>query len=283
MPMKHPESYRKNIVQLYLSGLSQRAISEQVGSDQKWISKVLRNAGVSRSLSSARRQFFARGGKPPNFISDLPVDSMCTAYRGGHAAQVIAKPLGISVETVKRRIVAAGTALRSHAEAHLLIDRQKASALTAQSKSRLCGWGEDILCQWLADRGKLPDTQVPVGTKNLDLAIHPITVEVWLSSALPFNDPYCMERIKYLANRGWSSLYVFISRRTKVLLPAVADKIVTILEQAHLDPSVLSQHWVIRGCGELAATASFDLHDQTIIPPSMDCPYHRPINKRFAR
>ena len=117
--------------------------------------------------------------------------------------------------------------------------------------------------------------------RNIDIAIAPIAVEVWLSSSSPLEDPYCRGRIKHLSDLGWASCYVLVSRRTRTLLPAVADKIVAIHDAAQRDPTAPREHWVIRGCGELAATFSDDLAHGPLVPAAVSCPHHRPGNKRL--
>src|SRR5207237_1177233 len=96
-----------------------------------------------------------------------------------------------------------------------LIDREK--MLTARAESRPVnhvGWGEDILFDLLVEQGEVPERQLPAGTRNIDLAIKPVAVEVWLSSISPLQDPYCRSRLEYLSDRGWWICYIFVARRT---------------------------------------------------------------------
>jgi len=157
-----------------------------------------------------------------------------------------------------------------------MIDSKKAAALGAQARSRPIGWGEQILAQWLVDRGETPDAQRPSGTRNIDLALHPVAMEVWASASFPFHDPYCRERIKDLADQGWTMFYVHV--RNQILLPTVADQIVEFCQLSRSNPASPREHRVVRGCGELAAVSGDDLDHVTVIPPSKSCPYHSRID-----
>jgi len=279
MPRKWTNLHRNHIVKLYLSGLTQREVAAKVGSDQKQIGKVLREAGVSRSNSSAQLLSWKRGKIGYQYRTGLPIEGIASKYLAGESITSLASAYSIHRRGLKSRLIKYGIKLRTTRQAYALINREQSATLRAKTKTAKVGWGEDILCQWLIDRGEIPNFQMPVGSKNIDLACHPVAVEVWLSSGNPFRDPYCIERIKYLANRHWFSLYVLISRRTRILLPAVADEIIRILEQTRLDPPALRKHWVIRGCGELAARGRRDFNNIPIIKPSKNCPYHSAINK----
>lgn len=283
MPRKWTQEKRDYIIELYLSGLTQREVAEKVGSEQKQIGHVLRQAGVSRSNSKAQLLSWEKGRVAYQYREDVPIVKIISDYKAGKPITKIAEEIGLDSGIVRHRLIENRITLRTAEEAYALIDREKSATLRAESRSRKTGWGEDVIQGWLEERGESPDPQLPVGTKNIDLAISPIAVEVWFATDNPFKSPYCRERIEYLANRGWTSLYIWIMKRTKVLLPVVADKVVALVKQSRRYPSVLSQHWVIRGCGEYAATSSFDLNDITFIPPSKDCPHHSCINKGLSR
>lgn len=284
MPRKRPDSDRDNIVKLYLSGLSINAVAKEMTADPKWVGSVLAKRGIERrSLSEARNNFYRRGGKPANFRTGIDAVDVVRRYETGECILSIASSLDTSNSVVNRILRDEGAVKRSYAEAHALIDREKMFTKIANSKSRKVGWGEDIVYEWLANRGEIPERQKPEGVRNIDMALHPIAVEVWLSCTSPLRDPYCLKRIKYLADRGWLSCYVFVSRRTRVLLPRVAEQIISHLYLARSQPPALREHWVIRGCGELAARASLNLDHITLIEASVDCPHHSCVNRRFAR
>jgi transposase len=280
MPRKLPEADRKNAVKLYVSGLSGKQVALQLGVSGHCIERYLNEAGVTRSIAEAQLLRNARGdGRKP---IELPLEDIKRRYEAGEGCPQIAQTYGVSQSVISRRLQDMGVRIRTLAEAGALI-REESRAKRAESCAAPVGWGEELLGRWLRERGKDPVHQLPVGSRNVDLALTPIAVEVWLSGSSPLTDPYCRNRIKYLGDRGWSSCYVFIPRRTRILVPAVADQIVALHDAALLNPTAPRQHWVIRGCGELAATFGDDLNHGPLIPMSVSCPYHGSGNSRFAR
>jgi len=145
---------------------------------------------------------------------------------------------------------------------------------TAESRSRKVGAGENTIFQWLVERGEHPERQFPVGRCNVDIAIGSIAVEIERVGFNPFCWPRAAKRIKYLSERGWSVISILVSVHTDVLLPCVADKVVAIAQTARQNPTAPREHWVIRGCGEVAARAGDDFADTPLIPASVSCPHH---------
>lgn len=275
---------RDHAIELYTSGLSTRQITDIMRADTKWIRRVIHDAGLMRNRQDAR---LAASATHPHWQArnrtDISSVDIVGDYQSGIPATEIAKRLGVSTRVVRARLNQGGIPLRSRAEARLLIDREKAAATVAEGRSRKVGWGEDLLYDWLVERGEVPDPQFPVGIRNIDIALAPIAVEVWTSSISPLADPYCRDRIKYLADRGWASVYIFVARRTRTLLPCVADEVIRIRDLARANPSAPRQHWVIRGCGERAAVFGDNLDHGALIPPAISCGYHSSINKSVRR
>ena len=279
-----PISFLNEVVRLHLTGLDQRQLAIKFGKDQKLIGCILRESGKGRSNADAQKLTWVNGRVSYQLRTDVDVSDIVARYLAGESITAIAASYSINRRGVAKRLVKAGVALRTADEAYALVDREKVATRAAVTKGKnrsMAGRFEDVLYDMLVDRGESPKLQFPVGTKNLDVAVKPVSVEVVLGTHNPLEDPYCSERIKYLADRGWQSLYVFISRRTELLLPAAADKVVSLLNLRRRHPAIYRKHWVVRGCGELAAVASFDLKHVTHIPPSKDCPHHSSINKRL--
>src|SRR3990167_3500546 len=224
MPRKRPQSDRDNVIKLYTSGLSYALIAEKIGADVGWIGNIVTAAGVGRSRSDARKLFYRRGGQSANFREDLPVPEICMKYLTGTPSCKIAEAFKVSDHAITRCLRDGQIAKRTVAQARLLIDREQSSALVAKSRSRKVGWGEDVIYQWLKKRGEFPNLQLPIGNRNIDIALPPIAVEIVVGTTTPFKDPYYFNRVKYLANHGWVTLYIFIARRTKALVPSVADQ-----------------------------------------------------------
>lgn len=282
MPAPRPQADRDHMIELYRSGMTMKEIAQRFNTHKTVVGKVIRRAGISRLPTEygVKSRDKATGDK--RFRTDVDLQQVAKRYLAGEPQTAIAQDLQVCHGTIKRWLKEMGIPIRSYAETRLLIEREQASATIANSRSRRIGWGEELLYQWLIERGETPDRQRPEGVKNIDIALHPIAVEIWLSSSSPLTDTYCRERIKYLAERGWSSLYIFISRRTRVLLPCVADEIIARYNFARSNPTAIRQHWVIRGCGEVAATFGDDLNHGPLIPPSIDCLYHSTVNESIT-
>jgi transposase len=283
MPKKLSNFYRDHIVELYLSGLNNREIAEQEGRDEAWITTVVNQAGVNRSHSQAQRLTWQKGRQAYQLNQSLEkdMDKIIARYLAGESCQSIARQYGVNESLVNCRLRKKGV-LRTPAQALLLIDREKAMTRLAKTRTKLTGFGEDTLYQLLTDRGEGPIPQLPLGSKNIDLALEPIAVEVWKASDFPFRSDYCRKRIKYLANRGWSSLYVWITPNLSGVSPLVADEVVRLVQITRANPTSTRQHWVIRSSGKYASIASFDLNHWTFIPSSKRLPHNSPFHESAA-
>lgn len=283
-PEKFTPEQRAKAVRLYELGESARAAGAAIGATQGSVFNMLREAGVPvRSTSESRAIYFERGGRPSVSRYDIPVDEVLARYLAGESAKSLADRFGTCHDAIRRRLKKAGARIRPIAEAAPLRNQEQMSARVAESRSRLRGWGEDVMFEWLSQRGERPERQWPVGPYNLDLALWPIAVEIETCSANPLDYARTRKRVKHMIDAGWWLCYVLISRRTWVLLPVVADEIVALAKRARSLPAVPREHRVIRGCGEVATLVGDDLHDAAFKPPAMSCPYHPSAHKGVAR
>jgi len=255
-------------IDLYATGLSCQDVALTMGVGIDSVYGALVRAGIERrSLSDARRGMFARKYADRDSI-------ILSRYQAGESMNAIAADLGTQRRIVSKVLRQNNIKLRSVTESVRLLDRdvltERGSQGCQNNRARL-GWGEELVEAALIDRGEHPVLQQSVGTKNIDIAIHPVAVEVWLSSSFPTRDDYCRKRIEYLADRGWWVFYVFVSRRTKLLdVDLVADQAVDFRELAQGDPSSLREHRVIRGSGELVARCRDDLEHLPLVPSLVD-------------
>lgn len=131
-----------------------------------------------------------------------------------------------------------------------------AAAIAREKSGQFVGAGERKLAQWIRERGIEPVPQKAVGIYNIDVAIHPIAVEVHLSHASPKFSATCyrrrMERALYLIEAGWSILYVW-DPSAKRITEGAADYAVAFLQETNRNPSAIGEYRVIRGSGELFA------------------------------
>src|SRR5213075_1831675 len=104
-PPKRPDAYRLNAIELYARGESIRQIAGALGVSTGWVASVLRAGGVrTRSLSSARLNFFTRGGEPSRQRKDLPVDELASRYLSGESANALAKEFNASHCAISERL-----------------------------------------------------------------------------------------------------------------------------------------------------------------------------------
>ena len=274
---------RNHAIKLYLSGKSIKQIAIMLGTSAWPVANAVKKAGVSRTLSEARMNHFAKGGVPSVERKDIPVDEIVRRYESGESANALAHAFGASHQAIRERLQVAGVAYRSVAEAAPFRDYREMTARAAKTRTRKIGRGEKQLFKWLTERGERPDPQCPVGPYNIDIAVGRIAVEVETVNVNPFAYPRMRKRIKYLLDRDWWLCFVMVSSNTKLLLPAVADKVVALAEHSRRSPAIAREHWVIRGCGELAASAGDNIDNVALMPPSVDCPHHGGIHKRISR
>jgi hypothetical protein len=281
--IKASDVERNHAIELYLSGLSGDEVALRLGRGRRWVYNAIKAAGVARDLKTARRAFFGRGGKSgcKTPRRDIPLADLLRRYAEGESANSLAARYGASHAAISARLKRHSAAYRGIAEAAPLRDKHQAAAVRAKSRVRTIGFGEDMMVQWLRDRGEVPDPQCPCGTYNIDIAIAPVAVEIVLGTSSPFQLPRLLARSKHIRDAGWWLCYVVLSQNHRTLVPAVADQIVAFAQFARANPSAPREHRVIRGCGELAARTGDDFDNLALIPASMSGPYHSSANRRF--
>lgn len=301
-PMKRLDIDRDNVVERYRSGETISHICEVFAADYKTIRTILARAGVEvRSKSEETRLRMSKLTGPeiatlmaparlakestkgmPNLKRRIAVDdrAIVSRYASGESEKAIAESLGVSRSVVRRRLLDAGVNPRGGSEsmrirmANMTSDERKlitTHARSACTQSRqetlsVVGWGENTLRDWLVDRGCETIPQLAMGPYNIDLAVHPVAVEVWNSATNPLRLRRAHEKAKYLRERGWSLVWVWI-RKDHVFDERVADEIVAIIERTRLNPSTGCEHWVIRGSGEFAPVRKYDTNDIAIVEP----------------
>jgi very-short-patch-repair endonuclease len=118
------------------------------------------------------------------------------------------------------------------------------------SMSRV-GPGEKELREALTLRGVTTHPQRAVGRYNIDLAAHPVAVELTRETVHPMRRSKNRQRVEYLADRGWRTLYMWCPLRFPAQFSELAlDKAVAHIEMAQSDPSAIREYRVIRCTGE---------------------------------
>lgn len=115
---------------------------------------------------------------------------------------------------------------------------------------------EKELFYLLKERGVVPIPQKALWIYNIDLSIGNIAVEMTGRARKPDYIPIYKERIKYILNRGFILVYVWANTVFPVEAGA-ADYIVSLVQQASSDPSLVGQYRVIRRDGELLTAGGF--------------------------
>lgn len=206
----------------------------------------------------------------------LDVDDLVRRYLSGESEKAIADDLGVGRPTIRRRLLAAGITPRGRGEAMSVrmantspderkrlasaantarrgskasADELARKAVTAERTLQKIRNGEIGLAALLSTRGVRPDLQKACGPYNIDIALAPIAVEVHVSTTHPMRSARQRERVVYLADRGWRTLYVWLRPGTEAS-DAAADEVIAHVERAQADPASVREYRVIRGTGE---------------------------------
>lgn len=206
----------------------------------------------------------------------LDVDDLVRRYLAGESEQTIATDLGVGRPTIRRRLLAAGVQPRNRSEALAVrmantpaderkrlasaantarrgskasADELARKADTAERTLQKIRNGEIGLASLLSTRGMVPDLQKACGPYNIDIALPPVAVEVHVSTTHPMRSARQRERVVYLADRGWRTLYVWLRPGTEAA-DSGADEVVRHVQRAQADPSSVREYRVIRGSGE---------------------------------
>ena len=273
---------RQRMIDLYTSGLSSIKVATIFNCDKATILRTCKRAGVERrSRKEARALMLATGYRAftKGFIDQA--DNIITRYNAGESSIDIAKSLNAHPAHIRRIIVQCGGTIRTGSEASKLADptREKV-ALGNQKNLAKIGFGENELNAALLNRNEIPIQQLAVGSKNIDIAIAPVAVEVWFNSTSPLKDTYCRKRMEYILNRSnWWFIHIWIARHTRIFnIPAVTNEIISFLQIAKTNPPSNRQHWVIRGSGEFSTCFGDDFNKRSRIPSSVNSINNSSIN-----
>jgi len=275
-------------VLLYESGVNLTTCSRRAGISTKRMRDELARRGVLRTRGSLPGK--SRG------IYPRPLPDVTARYLAGESENSLAVSLGVSRGTIRKRLVDAGVMIRGISEANQLMVGQRSAeenlantqaahaakrgkpnsfkmrcqaAVTREIKQLHTSPSELLVQRWLADRGVEATVQKAIGPYNADLAVHPIAVEIngggW--HAYGRHRKRAAERTRYILNEGWNLLFVWVDLNRYPLTEAVADYIVSFLEETRRDPTLRGQYRVIRGNGQLQPTSGNDVNEVALIPP----------------
>jgi len=287
MPTERTDLDRDDIVQRYLSGQSLKTIAQAVGASDGPIRRILRDADVPiRSARDSHRW------QPVVYTrTDIDAESVIRDYLSGESQVSLAAKWSVSVDVIRRMLVNASVPIRSNAAAQSLrMQRMTPEERSAHAEAMVRNWrgqrhtdealtkaalarqqrgtsvsGNEVeMMHMLQARGLDPIPQLAVGKYNIDLAIGNVGVEIlggWWHKSKRHE-----ARTRYLFDRGWDLIFVWVHRKSYPLRPAAADYVVAYVEEAQRHPAPVRQYRMIRGTGKEVARGSADLDHLPGIP-----------------
>lgn len=215
-------------------------------------------------------------------VPDLDLDHIRESYLAGESEKSIANRLGVGRAAIRRRLIAQGIAPRGRSEAMFVrmsrtdpdergrlvaaahVARRGAGvslseahnkALARQMSGAKVGAGELLIADRLRELGHASVGQLAVGPYNLDLAVHPVAVEVHIDGSYPLNHGNRGHRLEYLLDAGWHVVYIWITQRYFLTDDGIRE-LAAFIERAKSAPPTIRQYGVIRGSGEHVAFGS---------------------------
>lgn len=262
-------------IELYLAGQPQ--------------AEILAATGISASTLHRERN---RRGIPPRgalVIGDEAIES----YRAGESEYSLGNRLGISRSAVRRCLIEQGVQPRDRSEAgitrakqmspearsaqvaaaHAAVlgvtvteERKVAHAKALQRIGRIEPGGEQLMADWLTDRGWTLTPQRAIGRYNVDLAEQPVAVEI-LGGGWHALKATHATRTPYILDRGWAMLFVWNYEGRSALTERAADYATAFRDQVRRDPALIGEYRVIAGDGETLSRGRVDDGEFTLVPP----------------
>lgn len=215
----------------------------------------------------------------------IDVDDAVKRYAAGESEQSIAKLFGCDRGVIRRRLIANGVVPRDRSAAmftrmaktteaerlrlteaahdavrgkpqsfehrvKIATGRQRIRSLDHRSPI------EVVISKMLAARGVPHTRNAAVGPYNVDFSLDPdrIAVEVfgggWHASGAHADRFF--KRTKYLLDRGWDVVIVWVDPRRFPIGPGVVDQIISSADLRRAYPSARSQYRVLLGNGDPA-------------------------------
>lgn len=215
MPRKAYAMDLAHLIELYESGLSEKACSESLGVSRGFVHSQLIKADVT--LRTVREQL-------------LIVASQRTPERRAEMAEAA-------------HAAWSGANQRPESLARMAASRQRTAKVAPN---------EAQFAEWLAERG-LRDIrhQTAIGRYNADLTTSTIAVEIFGGNWHGSGDHARRypARGDYILDQGWHLVIVWDQSRSPLSIHA-ADYVVAFAKSADRNPTTPREYRVIRGCGE---------------------------------
>jgi hypothetical protein len=269
-----------DLIARYEAGASPNELGRLFGVSSRTIQRVLRAAGVP--LRDKRAAGELRRGKPnPRRLrSDIDRDAVTRQYEAGASLTELALAWNCSPRTIAYILKARGVEPRdAHTARRLQISRQKsneeqpaADATPAVAEQRESAAEtapertpaetpilpiEINLRRMLESRGRAPAARIQEGPYTIDIAIDRVGVELlsgwWHASKRNAG------RTRYLLDRGWHLVFVWVSPRRQPLTEAAVDYILEFADEIERAENPPGQYRLIWGTGEEVSRGSADM------------------------
>lgn len=263
-------------IELYLAGES--------------LYEITSKTGVSRTALNRHRRARSIPARPTN---NIDAEQVVRAYLAGASEYSLAQEHGVSRGPIKRILENAGVQRRGCSEAGLVrvsqmtAEQRRAQANAANKAARrrtsteielvrralrielsesTQSVGEQLMRQWLSDRGEAPTCQRAIGKYNVDLAMNPVAVEV-LGGGWHSQKAAHAQRTPYILDQGWHLVMVWDHEGRSALTESAADYVVTFANHVRWNPPATCQYRVISGDGELLTARGREDDEFPVVPP----------------
>jgi len=296
MPAKCSDADFDNAVQAYIAGESVENTATRFHTSQQRLADYLKAHGLLRDKASRYKIIGEKCGATRRALIPLPEAEIAARYLAGESENTLARCFGVSRSAITTRLRVAGVQRRDMATANRLaqtaipieehhrrikiaqdavrgrrvsIDEKIRRAIGREAKGSNRSASEILLEGWLIDRGISTVPQKAIGIYNVDLGAYPVAVEIFGGSWHATKHTHT-ERTRYILNQGWHLVVIWTHPRRSPLVPAVADYIVTFLQEVSSKPTAIREYRVIRGDGQELARGRFDGNDISLVVPGYE-------------
>ena len=291
MPRKPSAADMDNAVRDYVAGEGCEEVARRYHTAPKTLREILRGRGLWR-LPAELMRVRLESQRRRTLISTTD-KQMAGLYATGISEKAVAEKFGVSRNLVRRRLLRQGIQPRDQSASMYLRMAQMTAAersqLAAASHEAVRGRvvslaekerhalgvqrtlgnvspGERFLVAMLKERGV--DNliqQKAIGPYNVDIAAGTVAVEV-LGGGWHNSKPHG-KRLRYLLDRGWDVIYIWVDGLWSPLGSGAAEYVVAHLQFRQSHPATRRCYRVIRGSGELVTAGEFDGGDVPDVVP----------------
>jgi hypothetical protein len=288
-------------IDLYISGESAESAesaAEHAGVATNRLRRELKQHGLIRDYRESRALGEPKRRAALLARTTLPVDEIVERYLAGASVNALANDYGVSRNVIELRLKDRGVHLRDVTEANRLMMSRRSPeehqrnaeaahravrgrkvpfetrckiALARERKQLTVSPFERRLKGWLREEFGIEATpQRAVGPYNVDLAAHPVAVEVfgggWHSAGA--HAARTPDRTRYILDQGWNLVIVWVddSRKHPLGIRA-AQYVAAFVEESRRDPTLQGEYRVVWGDGHVPTGYKPDIEDLARVPP----------------